>query len=213
MQFLYINTSHRILPCLQFFPENNNGDCKHCKVIQQQSFQAPPPLPPSLPDPNRKPSTGNHQPWLWRGLNSVNKEGEFRQVFRYFDANNDGKIAADELSAYFASIGDSVSHEAAEKIIREFSKGSAEDSLLLGFGDFVRLMELRDTEDDKVLRQAFEVYVVEKGSGCITPEGLRQVLRRLGVVKSYRECEAMIRVFDLDGNGVLDFHEFHKMMA
>ncbi|KAK4429129.1 putative calcium-binding protein CML41 [Sesamum alatum] len=152
------------------------------------------------------------------GLNSSpsSKEDEFRQVFRYFDANDDGKISAEELSAYFASTGDSVSLEEAEKIIREFSNDGAavgeEESLLLEFEEFVRMMELRDAEDDKVLRQAFEVYVVEKGGGCITPEGLRQVLRRLGDVKSHQECEAMIRVFDLDGNGVLDFHEFHKMM-
>ncbi|KAL0325692.1 UNVERIFIED_CONTAM: putative calcium-binding protein CML41 [Sesamum radiatum] len=146
------------------------------------------------------------------GLKS-SKEEEFRQVFRYFDANNDGKISAEELSAYFASTGDSVSLEEAEKIIREFSNDGAGESLLLEFGEFVRMMELRDAEDDKVLRQAFEVYVVEKDGGCITPEGLRQVLRRLGDVKSHQECEAMIRVFDLDGNGVLDFHEFHKMMT
>ncbi|KAL0438604.1 UNVERIFIED_CONTAM: putative calcium-binding protein CML41 [Sesamum latifolium] len=147
------------------------------------------------------------------GLES-SKEEEFRQVFRYFDANNDGKISAEELSAYFASTGDSVSLEEAEKIIREFSDdGGAEEELLLEFGEFVQMMELRDAEDDKVLRQAFEVYVVEKDGGGITPEGLRQVLRRLGDVKSHQECEAMIRVFDLDGNGVLDFHEFHKMMT
>ncbi|KAL7117205.1 hypothetical protein ACP275_03G058200 [Erythranthe tilingii] len=157
-----------------------------------------------------QPETANHG-----GGGGGDKEGEFRQVFRYFDANNDGRIAAGELSAYFASIGDSVSHEAAEKIIREFSKGGTEDSSpLLEFEDFVRVMELRDSEDDRaVLRRAFEVYVADNASGCITAEGLLRGLRRLGDVRSHQECEAMIRVFDLDGNGVLDFHEFHKMMT
>ncbi|KAI3460285.1 hypothetical protein Pfo_016948 [Paulownia fortunei] len=144
---------------------------------------------------------------------SSSKEDEFRQVFRFLDADNDGRISAEELRSYFASVGDSVSHEEAERIIGEFSKGGDEDSLLLEFGEFVRVMELRDSDDDNVLRQAFEVYEVDKGSGCITPEGLRQVLLRLGDVKSLQECRAMIRVFDLDGNGVLDFDEFHKMMT
>ncbi|KAH6766655.1 hypothetical protein C2S52_017638 [Perilla frutescens var. hirtella] len=139
------------------------------------------------------------------------KEDEFRQVFRVFDADNDGRISADELIAYFATIGDSLSREEAEKIIGEFSKGGDEGSKLLEFGEFVRVMEFRG--GDGVLRQAFEVYEEEKGSGCITPEGLREVLRRLGDVKSVEECRAMIRVYDLDGNGVLDFDEFCKMMA
>ncbi|KAL3840336.1 hypothetical protein ACJIZ3_024927 [Penstemon smallii] len=143
---------------------------------------------------------------------ATTKEEEFRQVFRYLDANDDGRISAEELRAYFVSIGDTVSYEEAGKIIREFS--NAEDSLLLTFEEFGRMMELRgDVEEDTLLKQAFEVYEVEKGSGCITPEGLRLVLRRLGDVKSYGECADMIRVFDLDGNGVLDFYEFQKMMT
>ncbi|KAL0366142.1 UNVERIFIED_CONTAM: putative calcium-binding protein CML41 [Sesamum radiatum] len=136
-------------------------------------------------------------------------EDEFRRVFSFLDADNDGKISAEELRDYFDSIGESLSYVDAKRIIREFSNGS----LLLGYGEFVRLMELQDGDGDVVLRQAFEVYEVEKGSGFITPEGLRQVLRRLGDVKSLQECKAMIRVYDLDGNGMLDFHEFSKMMT
>ncbi|KAG8389975.1 hypothetical protein BUALT_Bualt01G0035300 [Buddleja alternifolia] len=148
---------------------------------------------------------------------TANKEDGFRQVFRYLDADDDGKISADELRAYFASVGDAVSPEDAEKIIKELSKGGdAEDSSMLGFTEFVRAMEFGDSggdDNDVVLRQAFEVYEVDKGSGCITAEGLRRVLRRLGEVKSREECEAMIGFYDLDGNGVLDFHEFYKMMT
>ncbi|XP_057765979.1 probable calcium-binding protein CML41 [Salvia miltiorrhiza] len=138
------------------------------------------------------------------------KEDEFRRVFRFLDADNDGTISADELTAYFAAVGDSVSREEAERIIGEFSRGG---DLLLEFEEFVRVMELREGGDGEILRRAFEVYEEEKGSGCITAEGLRQVLRRLGDVKSVRECKAMIRAYDLDGNGVLDFHEFCKMMS
>lgn len=144
----------------------------------------------------------------------ISKEEESRQVFRFLDADNDGKISADELRAYFSSVGDSISQEEAEKVIKEFSSGGDQDPLLLEFGEFVRVMELRDGDDDGgvVLRRAFEVYEVEKGSGFITAEGLRRVLRRLGDVKSVEDCRAMIGVYDLDGNGVLDFDEFCKMM-
>ncbi|CAI9763692.1 unnamed protein product [Fraxinus pennsylvanica] len=167
------------------------------------------PSPPSIP---QSPTTAHggsggsgHFPAMQTPKTTA-KEDETRQVFSYFDNDNDGRISVDELMAYFTSIGESITHDEAQKIVQEFDKNGDN---LLEFEEFVGLME----NDDNILRKAFEVFEVEKGSGCITAEGLRQVFRRLGNAKSYQECEAMIRVFDLDGNGVLDFYEFHKMMA
>lgn len=82
---------------------------------------------------------------------------------------------------------------------------------LIDFRDFMRLMKKEGEDED--LKAAFEMFEFEKGSGRITPKSLQRVLSRLGDVKSDNECEAMIRVFDTDGNGVLDFHEFNQMMA
>ncbi|KAJ8772687.1 hypothetical protein K2173_027864 [Erythroxylum novogranatense] len=48
--------------------------------------------------------------------------------------------------------------------------------------------------------RAFEIFKAQDIDGCITPRGLQK-------------CETMIRAFDLDGNGVLDFDEFHQMMS
>ncbi|OMO87638.1 hypothetical protein CCACVL1_08857 [Corchorus capsularis] len=142
---------------------------------------------------------------------STTKEEEFRQVFHRFDSDGDGKISGEELSAYFVSIGDnSLSREDAEMVIKDFDNNGDN---LLEFNDFVKLMEgSGDKEEEDDIKRAFEMYEVDKGSGCITPVGLQQMLNRLGDVKSYQECVAMIQVFDLDGNGVLDFHEFQQMM-
>ncbi|KAL3505254.1 hypothetical protein ACH5RR_035095 [Cinchona calisaya] len=152
-------------------------------------------------------STSNSSP------KSSTKEDELRQVFAYFDDNKDGKISVEELRAYFASVGDSLSREEALRIINEFDK---DGDNLLEFREFVQLIEQDDHKDDGenyIIKKAFEMFEVEKGSGCITPNGLQQVLNRLGDAKSLQECKAMIRVYDLDGNGVLDFNEFYKMMS
>lgn len=130
-------------------------------------------------------------------------------MFGHFDSDGDGRISVEELRAYFQSIGESMSHEEAERVIGDFD---VDGDNLLEFQDFVQLME-QGSEVDDDLKRAFQMFEVEKGCGFITPKGLQQVFNRLGDSKTFQECVSMIRVFDLDGNGVLDFHEFHRMMT
>lgn len=102
-----------------------------------------------------------------------------------------------------------MSTSGARGVIAEFDENGDE---LLEFGEFVKLME-REGEVDEDLKRAFALFEVDRGCGLITPRGLQQMLNRLGDSKSYHECAAMIRAFDLDGDGVLDFHEFRHMMT
>ncbi|GFY84625.1 calcium-binding EF-hand family protein [Actinidia rufa] len=63
------------------------------------------------------------------------------------------------------------------------------------------------------LREAFKMYEMEEGCGCITPKSLKRVLGRLGQAKTMDECRSMIAHFDLNGDGVLNFDEFRIMMS
>ncbi|XP_043712399.1 probable calcium-binding protein CML41 [Telopea speciosissima] len=137
------------------------------------------------------------------------EKDELREVFGYFDTDGDGKISAHELRSYFASVGEYISHMEAQGVINDLD---ADGDNLIDFEDFMKLMELEGGHDED-LRRAFEMFEVEKGSGCITPKGLQRMFRRLGDEISNEECKAMIQIFDLDGDGVLGFHEFQQMMA
>uniref|UniRef100_A0A2P2MY53 Calmodulin n=1 Tax=Rhizophora mucronata TaxID=61149 RepID=A0A2P2MY53_RHIMU len=139
---------------------------------------------------------------------SASREEKLEEVFRYFDGNGDGKISAVELRAYFGSIGEYMSYEDAQGVIKEHDTDGDD---LLDFEDFLRLMKRGADNED--LKQAFEMFQLEKGDGCITPGGLQRMLQRLGDERSLDDCVAMINVFDSNGDGVLDFHEFHQMMA
>ncbi|XP_016494212.1 putative calcium-binding protein CML41 [Nicotiana tabacum] len=139
------------------------------------------------------------------------REDEFREVFRHFDTDNDGKISAFELRAYFGSIGEHMSHEDAQEIIDELD---TDGDSFIDFEDFKKMVVQKEgTSDDESLKAAFEMYEVEKGCGRITPKSLQRVLSRLGDPKSYDECVTMIQVYDTDGNGELDYHEFRQMMT
>ncbi|KAK4584385.1 hypothetical protein RGQ29_022208 [Quercus rubra] len=155
----------------------------------------------------RSPMSSSRTPKL------TSKEDELKEVFRYFDGDGDGKISALELRAYFGSIGEYMSHEEAQGVIADLD---SDGDNLLDLEDFLKLMK-RETGgekgDDQDLKKAFEMFEMEKGSGRITPTSLQRMLHRLGDPKSFDECAAMIRVYDIDGNGVLDFNEFHQMMT
>jgi len=163
--------------------------------------------PSSSSSSPRSPSQLPRSPFGSRGRT---REEELRDVFRYFDMDEDGKISAFELRRYFGSIGECISQEDVQEVIDELD--SDKDGML-DFGDFVKLMDCKKEGGDDDLRKVFEMFEHEKGSGRITPRGLQRALNRLGDSKSYNECVAMIQVFDVDGDGALDFDEFHHMMA
>ncbi|KAI5665837.1 hypothetical protein M9H77_15690 [Catharanthus roseus] len=138
------------------------------------------------------------------------KEDEYRQVFRRFDNDNDGKISALELRSYFGSVGEYMSHEDAAAIISDLD---SDGDNLIDFQDFIRMMmNIKEGENHNDLKAAFEMFEYEKGSGRITPKSLQRALTRLGDEKSYDECAAMIRVFDTYGKGEIGYSEFQEMM-
>ncbi|KAF8022872.1 hypothetical protein BT93_F0401 [Corymbia citriodora subsp. variegata] len=139
-------------------------------------------------------------------------EHKYLQAFKRFDRDGDGKMSGEELSSYFASIGESLTPHDARKVMADFD---SDGDGLLEFEDFVRMMEHDgggETDDD--LKRVFEIFEADGGRGGITAQGLQRVLSRLGEREpSYEECVSMIQAFDLDGNGVVDFHEFQRMMT
>jgi calcium-binding protein CML len=140
----------------------------------------------------------------------------FSSVFASFDKDADGKISAAELRLCMkAALGEDVSAEDAEALV---ASADTNGDQLLDEEEFLRLVKNTDTEeqDDDVercrnLREAFGMYEV-KGEGRITPASLMLMLDRLGSHQGIDECRAMIRRFDLNGDGVVCFDEFSVIM-
>jgi len=105
-----------------------------------------------------------------------------------------------------------MSHEDAQEIVDELD---TDGDNFINFEDFKKLLMQKEgsSEEDESIKSAFEMYELEKGCGRITPKSLQRVLSRLGDSKSYDECVTMIQVYDIDGNGELDYHEFRQMMT
>ncbi|KAJ0969187.1 hypothetical protein J5N97_022064 [Dioscorea zingiberensis] len=154
--------------------------------------------------------------WFSNKRTSSTKTREFEEAFRLFDANGDGKISSEELKYCLSCFGEEISLSGAQAAMKDFD---LDDDGLLDYEEFLRLVKVSNgggggvDDDDDDLKKAFEMMEVEKGAGCITACGLKRMMRRLGEEKTDEECAAMIRAFDLDGNGVLDYYEFLRMMS
>lgn len=144
------------------------------------------------------------------GRYSSSSIGDLEKVFNYFDENRDGRISAAELRRCLNLMGEQLTMEDAEAAV---SSSDLNGDGHLDFEEFQKLMEesFDNEERNKELRDAFGMYVME-GTSNITPASLRRTLSRLGDFRSVDDCKAMIRPFDLNGDGVLSFDEFAVMM-
>ncbi|XP_010669984.2 calcium-binding protein CML39 [Beta vulgaris subsp. vulgaris] len=171
---------------------------------------SPSPLPSQLPSSSPSSSVDS---FVERDSKNMEK------VFRYIDEDGDGKISPAELRRCVKAVGaQRLSVEEAEAAV-ECSDSDGDG--LLSLNDFERLMKgngLSEEEKKDELREAFLMYNDNKkkkkkvSSGVITPKSLKRMLSRLGDHKSIHDCKDMIRVYDLNGDGVLSFDEFAIMM-
>ncbi|OIT32141.1 PREDICTED: probable calcium-binding protein CML18 [Nicotiana attenuata] len=157
--------------------------------------------------------------WL-SGFAAMEISSQLKLVFKFIDANGDGKISPLELTEILLSLGHEelkAAEELAEVMVKEM------DSDGDGFVDLDEFMSIMGVENDQVfgdstkdideLRGAFLVFDADK-NGVISAKELRRVLISLGCVNcSVKECRRMIKGVDKDGDGFVNFDEFKEMMG
>lgn len=132
-----------------------------------------------------------------------------QRVFNYFDEDEDGKITASELRTCMMAVGGREMTLAEAEMAVETADSDGDG--MLGLDDFSKLLEGSCGTEEDELREAFGLYAAE-GTSSITAKSLKRMLSRLGQSTSVDNCRAMIRRFDLNGDGVLNFDEFRVMM-
>lgn len=164
---------------------------------------------------------------------SVLSTNDLKRIFEKLDMNGDGFVSLEELNWLLQKIGNNNSTQfgldelesLVEKKSLDFdeflffynsvlskqndiggnSSSSSSSSSDDGEGD--------DEELESDLVKTFNVFDLD-GDGFITSQELECVLKRLGFwdEKSCKDCRSMIRFYDANLDGRLDFQEFKNMM-
>ncbi|KAI5557472.1 hypothetical protein BDE02_18G105900 [Populus trichocarpa] len=154
------------------------------------------------------------------------EKAELKSVFATFDKNGDGFITKQELRESFKNIRIFMTEkEVEEMVVKIDSNGDG----LIDFEEFCILCKVvgiqdQGGDDEKEgqgdggegdLKEAFDVFDRDK-DGLISVEELGLVLCSLGLKEGGRvleDCKEMIRKVDMDGDGMVNFDEFKRMMT
>lgn len=72
-----------------------------------------------------------------RKMKDVDTEQEVKEAFAVFDKNNDGKISADELRVVMSKLGEKLSEEEIDEMIRE---ADLDGDGFIDYEEFVKLL-------------------------------------------------------------------------
>lgn len=151
---------------------------------------------------------------------------EVTEAFQFFDLNGDGKISKEELGSVVRSLGEKITDEGLDRLVKEVD---ADGDGYINLHEFIELntraMQLEvvgssTTEDEccrrdagqEALVSAFNVFDLDK-NGVISAEELHRVLVGFGDKKiSLQDCRCMINVVDEDGDQMVNFREFQFLM-
>ncbi|KAK9748637.1 hypothetical protein RND81_02G071000 [Saponaria officinalis] len=135
---------------------------------------------------------------------------ELEHVFNKFDVNGDGKISSIELGSIMSSLGQEVSEEELDVMMKEVD---TDGDGFIDLNEFIALNTIGIDSDEVLmnLKEAFSIYDAD-GNGSISAQELQMVMKSLGDNYSLNECKKMISGVDNDGDGTIDFEEFKVMM-
>lgn len=152
-------------------------------------------------------------------MSSLISANDLHKIFTKLDKKGDGLITIDQLNWLLERIGYPTSLVELQALV---GRNTSLDSIdLFLFYEIVIKKNSIGRSDkaneasslDGELTEAFKVFDLN-GDGFISSEELQKVLLRFGLWDEHegRDCKSMIKKFDKNSDGLLDFDDFRTMM-
>lgn len=131
---------------------------------------------------------------------------ELKEAFRLFDKDLDGRITATELGIVMRSLGQRPTDTELKNMVTMVDQ---DGNGTIEFNEFLHMMakKMKETDKEHELREAFRVFD-RNHDGFISAPELKLVMTNLGEKVTDEEVEDMIKEIDLDGDGLINLHEF-----
>lgn len=135
---------------------------------------------------------------------------EIKEAFNLFDTEQSNQIDARELKAAMRALGFDMKKSEIRQIMQDLDKDVTEK---IDFNQFLSIMAPRMSQKDtrEQIMRIFRLFN-EDQTGKISFRNLKRVSTELGETLSDEELHAMIEEADRDGDGLLSFDEFYRVM-
>ena len=145
---------------------------------------------------------------------SHDKISELQNIFALMDRSGCGKISTEEMKQLL-NLQKCYPNEAElREIVAEIDFDRDGE---ISFEDFIAYFLKRETagpsavEQDKELKDAFD-FLDRNGDGYVTATDLRNVMRLIGEDVAEEQAEQMLAEVDEEGNGMISYKCFKKIM-
>lgn len=132
---------------------------------------------------------------------------EYKESFKLFDKNDDGKISPEEIYEVLKTYGQESTIEEVRRMVADLD---ADESGELDFNEFIAFMQRMQseelTEEEEVIR-AFQTFDKDR-NGYLSCAEFKHILVNLGDRFTEAEVEEIFREADLNGDGKLEYREF-----
>ncbi|GMM32480.1 calmodulin [Martiniozyma asiatica (nom. inval.)] len=135
---------------------------------------------------------------------------EFREAFKIFDKDGDGKIDREELGTVMRALGQSPTQREIDDLVNEIDQNN--DSVI-NFAEFLTMMarQVKEQDVEAEIVEAFKVFDAD-GDGKISQAELIRVLTTIGEKLTEDEARQMLEAADTDSDGQIDIEEFARVL-
>jgi calcium-dependent protein kinase len=144
-------------------------------------------------------------------IGNTKKVENLKKIFEEIDESGEGLLSKEELKkGYVKFFSDNLSEREFDEIMKNIDQDNSGE---ISIEEFLRAtLDYENIATEKNLKLAFE-YFDKDQSGNLSPDEIRDVLGLTGNNKKVENLiNDIIKEIDSDGDGLISFEEFKKMM-